>query len=334
MSSKNLFSVTGKYYTQNGAATLYSCGINSAEKGITIAFSCAADKPEDINIWYLSAPGEGETERLYFKNLVDIRVCALNDSTVQNAVRLTGKKGELYILRLKTPAQAQDLANRMYEIGKAYLEANREFAEKLQLPEKSAEQGDCGAPVDKVVLAKANPAEKTKNREYGFQHILGVIMQGIGYLLLLGMAGAILNDSGNTDWSGVGIGIVAMIALIIGGTVLVKKPGRKEVSFRDSAMALDYPATIIMTCNSIPVHDKATFWFDIVLNGFVVGKIEKNGTPHTFTTSVDKNVLELKIYMKDENDRITQFGVRKKMLDVKKGQTVHVVFENRRFTVS
>ena len=89
-----------------------------------------------------------------------------------------------------------------------------------------------------------------------------------------------------------------------------------------------------MTCNSIPVHDKATFWFDIVLNGFVVGKIEKNGTPHTFTTSVDKNVLELKIYMKDENDRITQFGVRKKMLDVKKGQTVHVVFENRRFTVS
>ena len=223
MSSKNLFSVTGKYYTQNGAVTLYSCGISSANKGLTVCFSCTADAPESINIWYLRAPGESATDRIYFKNIVDIRTCALNDTTVQNAVRLTGKKGELHILQLKTPIQAQNLADTMREIGKVYLEANREFAENLQLPEKNIEQNTSATTADKVVIAKEDPAETTTNRKKNALHILGIVMQSIGYLLLIGLIGAFTSDGGNTDWSGVGIGIVAMIALIIGGTVLTKR---------------------------------------------------------------------------------------------------------------
>ena len=110
--------------------------------------------------------------------------------------------------------------------------------------------------------------------------------------------------------------------------------GIKEKSSRASAMALENPATIIVTCNSLPVHNKAIYWFDIVLNGDVVGKIEQNATPHICTTSVDQNVLELNLFMKENNGRITPFGGRNQQLNVKSGETIHVVFENRRFMVS
>jgi len=66
---------------------------------------------------------------------------------------------------------------------------------------------------------------------------------------------------------------------------------KKEKSYRASATALVSPATIIVTCNSIPANNKAVYWFEVVLNGEIVGKIEQNATPHSFSTSVDKNVM-------------------------------------------
>ncbi len=52
---------------------------------------------------------------------------------------------------------------------------------------------------------------------------MGIIMQAIGYLLLIGMASAFINDGGNTDWTRAGFGILALAALIIRGTILTKK---------------------------------------------------------------------------------------------------------------
>ncbi|NLI52884.1 MAG: hypothetical protein GX417_01010 [Clostridiales bacterium] len=214
MSAKNLFSTSGKYYTQNGAATLNSCGISSAGKGVTIAFSGLADSPERMNLWYLRAPGESATDYLYFKDIVDIRTCAINQGAAQKAVRLTGKNGELYILEVKTPALARDLADKLNAIGKEYLEANREFAEKLPLPEPDDAQ---------VTVPTVEPAVSAGDRKKKALHVLGIVMQTIGYLLLAGLISAFFNDGGNTDWTGVGFGILALAALIIGGTVLTKK---------------------------------------------------------------------------------------------------------------
>jgi hypothetical protein len=109
---------------------------------------------------------------------------------------------------------------------------------------------------------------------------------------------------------------------------------KKEKAYRASAIALAKPATLIVTCNAIPENNKATYWFEVVLNGEIVGKIERNATPHTFTTSVDKNVLELNIFVKENNGRVTPFGGRNLLLEVEDGETVNVVFENRRFNVS
>lgn len=67
MSSRDLYSTNGKFYTLNGAAPLYSYGISSAEKGISIAFSGSADSPERINLWYVRAPGDSTTDSLYFR---------------------------------------------------------------------------------------------------------------------------------------------------------------------------------------------------------------------------------------------------------------------------
>lgn len=110
--------------------------------------------------------------------------------------------------------------------------------------------------------------------------------------------------------------------------------GKKENSYSASITALASLAKIIVTCNSIPVNNKAVYWFEVVLNGEVVGKIEQNATPHTFSTSVSKNVLELNLFIKENNGRITPLGGRNQMIEVKDGETVNVVFENRRFIVS
>lgn len=62
-----------------------------------------------------------------------------------------------------------------------------------------------------------------RSRSKKFLRILGIVMQTIGYLLLLGVAGAFMNDGGNTDWTGIGFGLAALVALIIVGTILTKK---------------------------------------------------------------------------------------------------------------
>ncbi len=71
------------------------------------------------------------------------------------------------------------------------------------------------------------------------------------------------------------------------------------------------PATIIVTSNSISSHNKATYWFEVNLNNKVVGNIEKNGIPSTFTTTTNKNLLELILVIKENNGNITKFKTRK-----------------------
>ena len=214
MNANNLFSTSGKYYTQNGASTLNSCGISSAGKGIVISISSLADSPERINLWYLRVPGESAMGYLYFTDIVDIRTCALNEGAAQNAVRLTGKNGELYILQVKTPVLAQNLADKLNEIGKEYLEANREFAGKLHLPEPDEAR---------VVVPTAEPALSAADRKKKVLHGLGIVMQTIGYLMLIGMIGTFMNGGGKTDWTGAEFGILALAVLIIGGIILTKK---------------------------------------------------------------------------------------------------------------
>jgi hypothetical protein len=98
--------------------------------------------------------------------------------------------------------------------GKEYLEANRELAENLQLPDEDAAQ---------ITIPKADPAAQATDRKKKVLHVLGIIMQAFGYLLLIGMVSAFINDGGNTDWTGAGFGILALAALIIGGTILTKQ---------------------------------------------------------------------------------------------------------------
>lgn len=64
---------------------------------------------------------------------------------------------------------------------------------------------------------------KDKNCKGKFLHILGIVMQTIGYLLLIGVVSAFLGDGGSTDWSGIGFGLVGLAALIVVGTILTKK---------------------------------------------------------------------------------------------------------------
>ncbi len=218
MCAKSLFTANGKYFTQNGAPALQSCGISSADKGVAVALSAQPDTPERMNIWYLRAPGDSAMHYLYFRDLVDIRVCALLDGGAQQGVRLTGKNGELHVFDMKSPLMAQNLLQKLLPLAKGALEENRAIAQQLNLPQEDA-------PVFLSVAAKEEqtPEKKAAERKKNGLHILGIVLQGIGYLLLIGMIGACINDQGGTDWSGAWIGVLVFIGLIIGGTVLAKK---------------------------------------------------------------------------------------------------------------
>ena len=217
MGSKRLFTANGKYYTQNGAPMLQSCGISSAEKGVAVALSAMPDTPERMDIWYLRAPGDSAMHYLYFKDIVDIRTCALNGG-IQSAVRFTGKNGELHIFDMKTLVLAQNLVEKLRPLTRDALETNHSFAEQLNLKEQNASDA-----VAQVTLPNVDPAVRAVERKKNGRHILGIILQAIGYLMLIGMIGSCINDRGNTDWSGAWIGFVVFIGLIIGGTVLTKK---------------------------------------------------------------------------------------------------------------
>lgn len=109
---------------------------------------------------------------------------------------------------------------------------------------------------------------------------------------------------------------------------------KKEKGSSSEARDLQIPGTIIVTCNSIPVNNKATYWFEVVINGAVVGKIEQNGVSSTFATTTSKNVLELNLFIKENNGRITPFGGRNQKIELNDGETVRVLFENRKFIIS
>lgn|GEM_PF-3727730 len=109
---------------------------------------------------------------------------------------------------------------------------------------------------------------------------------------------------------------------------------RKKENESPGVKELLRPATIIVTSNSIPSHNKATYWFEVSLNNKIVGNIEKNGIPSIFTTTTDKNVLELILVVKENNGNITKFKTRKQELELKDGETINALFENRRFIIS
>lgn len=103
---------------------------------------------------------------------------------------------------------------------------------------------------------------------------------------------------------------------------------------KEPVAELSLPATIIFTCNSIPFHEKAIYWFELSINDKVVGYIEKNGNPLTFTTTAARNELALRLHMKENNGNVTKYPPRKEKLDLKDGETVRILFENRRFVIS
>jgi hypothetical protein len=104
---------------------------------------------------------------------------------------------------------------------------------------------------------------------------------------------------------------------------------KKEASPRE----LSEPATIVLTCNSIPSHNKATYWFEVSINDKVVGCIEQNGIPSVFTTKVDKNVLRLVLIIELKNGEISRYKGSKQTLELKGGDTVKITHENRRFII-
>ena len=102
---------------------------------------------------------------------------------------------------------------------------------------------------------------------------------------------------------------------------------------QEPAKQLSVPATVIFTCNSVPVHAKAVYWFEVSINDQPVGTADQNGVPLTFTVTSDKSVLALALYMKDISGKVTKYPGKKQKLELRDGETVSVIFENRRFIV-
>lgn len=159
MTSKNRYQANGVFYTLYGATALYSNGTSSLGKGVAVDFFGETDLPDRINIRYVRAPGDGAMHYLDIKDMVDIRTCALNGAANQNTLRMTGKKGELYLLEMKTSTQAQELNNILQEIGKETLVLNRTLAEELMPPEQDA---------SRVMLPKPHPSSGGAERKKKF----------------------------------------------------------------------------------------------------------------------------------------------------------------------
>ena len=96
---------------------------------------------------------------------------------------------------------------------------------------------------------------------------------------------------------------------------------------------LSVPASVIITCSSIPFNDKAVYWFEVSLNDQTAGIIEHNGVPAVFTAVSDMNVLALTLHIKDRSGKVTKYPSRKQTLELRDGETVSVLFENRKFIV-
>jgi hypothetical protein len=104
---------------------------------------------------------------------------------------------------------------------------------------------------------------------------------------------------------------------------------------KEAPKELAIPATIIFTCNAIPTHEKATYWFELSINNKVAGSIAQNGIPSTFTTTADKNELALSMCIKEnKNGNVTKYPPRKQKLELQDGETARVLFENRRFIIN
>lgn len=108
---------------------------------------------------------------------------------------------------------------------------------------------------------------------------------------------------------------------------------KQKASPLSAAKPLSKPATIILTCNAIPSNKMATYWFEVKLNDEMVGRIEQNGTPTAFTTTVDKNALWMDLCIKENNGNITKYPTSTQVLELTDGATVKVLFEKRKFSV-
>jgi len=101
----------------------------------------------------------------------------------------------------------------------------------------------------------------------------------------------------------------------------------------EPAKPLDTPATIVLTVNSIPSHEKASYSYDVKINGKTVGSIHQNGVPATYIVSEDKVVLQLFLNIRLNNGDESQYASPKQKIDLASGETVRVKHENRKFTV-
>jgi len=87
----------------------------------------------------------------------------------------------------------------------------------------------------------------------------------------------------------------------------------------------------VVTANSLPKRSNAKHWYEVELNGQIVGRIMENGVPTAFTTLVDKNALVLCLNVMERNGMVTKLPTQKHRIDVVEGQKVNVVHEKRRF---
>ncbi|HHT24274.1 MAG TPA: hypothetical protein GXZ76_01990 [Clostridiaceae bacterium] len=64
---------------------------------------------------------------------------------------------------------------------------------------------------------------KKENKKSKFLDILGIILQGIGFLFLAVLINLFLREREQIDWTGTGFGIIVFVAFIIIGRILCNK---------------------------------------------------------------------------------------------------------------
>jgi len=108
---------------------------------------------------------------------------------------------------------------------------------------------------------------------------------------------------------------------------------REVYELASEARELSESAIILITCPSIPSNSKATFWYNVIINGTVAGRIEQTGDSK-FTTSANKNVLAVQLNMKLNNGDVSSYPPTAKIkLELNDGETVKVLFKDRRLII-
>ncbi|MGI6580500.1 MAG: hypothetical protein ACOX3H_09750 [Saccharofermentanales bacterium] len=57
---------------------------------------------------------------------------------------------------------------------------------------------------------------KKESKKSKFLYILGIILQGIGFLFLAALINVFIHERENIDWTGIGLGIFILVAIVTG----------------------------------------------------------------------------------------------------------------------